>query len=79
MSKAFKNINMDVLNSFKKISLQKKMISKLKREIVSLNRDLESLKEENWSLVNENLCIFSSLKERVKVVDCITFLILKLK
>lgn len=45
------------------------------KEVVSENY----LKEEHASLVNENLCIFSTLKEKVDIVECGACLILKLK
>lgn len=55
------------------------MISKLEGKISNLNSILESLKEEHTSLVNENLCMSSTIEEKVDIVGCGNFPILKLK
>lgn len=58
--KSFNDMNVDSMNAFNKISLQK-MILKLDEEINNLNRALETLKEVHTSLVDERYNVLDTL------------------
>lgn len=57
------------------------MISKLEGKISNIDGTLESFKEEHehTSLVNENMYVFSTLKEKVDIMESGTYPILKLE
>lgn len=61
--KAFREMHVDALVDFKKISHQRKLISKLKNEINDINSDLDFLKDEH------QLNVFNTLTKKAVKID----------
>lgn len=69
----------DSIKAFKKISPKKEMIVTLEHEINNFNHSLNCLKEAHTSLMDDCCIILDTLAEKVEVVECIEYPILKIK